>query len=75
MYQPLIVLRWGTQPCGAPARPSHAAHGPFSQTSLGCRRGTALHAADTGYKREPLQPDVAGREDTTAMTGNEKSYI
>lgn len=77
MYQPLTVLRWGAQPCGAPVRTSHAAHGPLSQTPLGCRQGAAPHAADMGYKREPLRPDVAGREDTTAMTRmrNVEGYI
>lgn len=69
IFSPL-ALRWGAQPVellpGQAMQPM--ALSPKHPWDAGKEQGAATHAAAVGYEREPLQPDVAGREDTTTMT-------
>lgn len=69
IFRPL-ELRWGAQPVallpGQATQPT--ALSPKCPWDAGKEQGVATHAAAIGYEREPLQPDAAGREDTTAMT-------
>ena len=68
VFSPL-ALRWGAQPVALlPGQATQAmAPSPKCRWDAGKEQGAAMHAAAVSYEKEPLQPDAAVREDTTAM--------